>query len=117
MPRRLLCFAFATLIGMSWQAATGVAAPAPSPEIESHARFAPPEPRAPQVLSQASLDRLRAEGQSVLWVFFTDKGIIDAGSFAAALSRVADHVPAAAQARRARETGGKFVPDWYDLPV
>jgi len=53
----------------------------------------------------------------VLWVFFTDKGIIDAGSFAAALSRVADHVPAAAQARRARETGGKFVPDLYDLPV
>src|SRR5262249_53889676 len=26
-------------------------------------------------------------------------------------------VPAAAQARRARETGGHFVPDWYDLPV
>lgn len=53
----------------------------------------------------------------MLWVFFTDKAILDQSSFAAALSKVEGRMTEAARARRARETGGRFVPDWYDLPV
>ena len=84
---------------------------------EPHAAFTAPSPRAPEVLSAQSIARLRAEGQSVLWVHFTDKAIPDAGSFAAALRSVDDRVDPRARARRARETGGRFAPDYYDLPV
>ena len=99
-------------------APTATAEPAaPTPRAEPHARFTLPAPRAPVVLSQASLDRLHIEGRPVLWVFFTDKGIPDEASFGAELSRVEGRVTEAARARRARETGGRFVPDWYDIPV
>ena len=84
---------------------------------EPHAAFSAPSPRAPEVLSAQSLAKLRGEGRSVLWVHFTDKAIPDAGSFAAALRSVDDRVDPRARARRARETGGRFVPDYYDLPV
>jgi hypothetical protein len=88
-----------------------------TPRVERHARFAPPAPRAPQVLSAHSLERLRAEGRSVLWVFFTDKGERDAASFARALGEVRDRTTERARNRRARETSGRFVPDYYDIPV
>jgi serine protease AprX len=84
---------------------------------EPHAAFTAPSPRAPEVLSAQSLARLKAEGRSVLWVHFTDKAIPDAGSFAAALRSIDDRMDPRARARRARETGGRFVPDYYDLPV
>ncbi|HET9940922.1 MAG TPA: S8 family serine peptidase, partial [Candidatus Eisenbacteria bacterium] len=84
---------------------------------EPHAAFTAPSPRAPDVLSAQSLARLKAEGRSVLWVHFTDKAIPDAGSFAASLRSVDDRMDPRARARRARETGGRFVPDYYDLPV
>ena len=84
---------------------------------EPHATFTAPAPRAPEVLSAQSLARLKAEGRSVLWVHFTDKGIPDAGSFAAALRKIDERVEPRARTRRARETGGQFVPDYYDLPV
>ncbi len=84
---------------------------------EPHAAYAPPAPRAHQVLSEGSQARLRAEGRSVLWVYFTDKDERDPASFARAVRAAGHRVPARAQARRARETGGRFVPDYYDIPV
>lgn len=84
---------------------------------ERHAAFSPPAPRAPEVLSPAALARVRAEGRSVLWVHFTDKGIPDAAAFEREVRAAGERVPPNARARRARETGGTFVPDWYDIPV
>lgn len=88
-----------------------------APHVERHERFSRPAPRAPQVLSARSLERLGAEGQSVLWVFFTDKAELDAGGFARAVRDAGNRVTERAKARRARETGGRFVADYYDLPV
>jgi serine protease AprX len=84
---------------------------------EPHAAYAPPAARAPEVLGNAALARLRVEGRSVLWVFFTDKGERDAASFARAVQEAGSRVSPRARARRARETGGRFVPDYYDVPV
>jgi len=92
---------------------SGAAAARPEP----HAAYSAPAPRAPQVLSDRALARLRSEGRSVLWVFFTDKAERDAGSFARALRDAGERVTPRAMARRARETGGRFVPDFYDLAV
>ena len=100
-----------TVAGPAVQAAAARTRPEP------HATFSAPSPRAPEVLSAQSLARLKTEGRSVLWVHFTDKAIPDAGSFAAALRSVDDRMDPHARARRARETGGRFVPDYYDLPV
>lgn len=99
--------------------ATGPAVPSALARTrpEPHAAFTAPSARAPEVLSAQSLARLRAEGQSVLWVHFTDKAIPDADSFAAALRSIDERMDPRARARRARETGGQFVPDYYDLPV
>jgi len=80
-------------------------------------RYAPPPPRPENVLSAAAVARLRSEGTSTLWVTFADKGERDARSFAAAVRQAGDRVSARARARRTRETGGRFVPDWYDVPV
>src|SRR5258706_12446945 len=114
MRRLAACFGLGLILGIAMprpgDASTG-------PRVERHAQFAPPAPRAPQVLTENSLSRLRAEGRSVLWVFFTDKREGDAASFARSLRGVAARVSDHARARRARETGGRFVPDYYDLPV
>ncbi|HEU5311502.1 MAG TPA: S8 family serine peptidase, partial [Candidatus Eisenbacteria bacterium] len=88
-----------------------------SPRRERHASFAPPAPRAAEVLSAAALHRVRAEGRSVLWVHFTDKGIPDAASFEREIRAAGERVDLKTRERRARETGGSFVPDYYDLPV
>jgi subtilisin family serine protease len=80
-------------------------------------RYAPPAPRPEHVLSAAAVARLQAEGKSVLWVTFTDKGERDERSFAAAVRQAGDRVGPRARARRMTETGGRFVPDWYDVPV
>jgi len=95
----------------------GVVASPARAATDPHARYAPPVPRAAQVVTPAASARLSAEGTSALWVYFTDKGETDARSFAKAVSRAGERVGAAARARRARETGGRFVPDWYDIPV
>jgi Subtilase family/FlgD Ig-like domain len=85
--------------------------------VDPHAAFTGRAPRAPQVLSEAALARLRSEGRSVLWVHFADKGIFDEGAFRAALDRSARQILDPARRRRAKETGGRLVPDYYDLPV
>jgi hypothetical protein len=102
------------LLGLALLGANAASA---SPRVEPHARYAPPAARAPQVLSERSLARLQAGGRSVLWVFFTDKGERDAASFARALGDAGARVNPRAKKRRARETGGRFVPDYYDIPV
>jgi subtilisin family serine protease len=84
---------------------------------DPHAGYAPPAPRAAQVVTPAAAARLSAEGTSALWVTFVDKGETDARSFARVVGRAGEGVGAAARTRRARETGGRFVPDWYDVPV
>jgi subtilisin family serine protease len=84
---------------------------------EPHASFSPPSPRAAEVLSAGALARVRSEGRSVLWVHFTDKGIPDASAFGREVRAAGERVDSKARARRARETGGTFVPDYYDIPV
>ncbi len=69
------------------------------------------------VLSAAARERLAAEGRAALWVFFTDKGITDERAFAAALREAPGLVSERARARRAREQGGRYVPDADDLPI
>ncbi|HSQ58821.1 MAG TPA: S8 family serine peptidase [Acidobacteriota bacterium] len=93
------------------------AAPAAPARTEPHDRYAPPAPRPADPLSTRAVERLRAEGRAVLWVTFRDKGERDERSFAAAVRGAGEGVGAKARARRARETGGRFVPDWYDVPV
>ena len=84
---------------------------------DPHARYAPPAPRPAEVLSPRAQARLSAEGTSALWVYFVDKGETDARGFARAVRAAGERVGDAPRARRARETGGRFVPDWYDVPV
>lgn len=101
-------------------AATGAEAdPAPGTPARAapHDRYRPAAPRPADPLSAAAVNRLAAEGTSVLWVRFVDKGERDERSFAAAVRAAGAGVNARARARRARETGGIFVPDWYDVPV
>ncbi|HET9253325.1 MAG TPA: S8 family serine peptidase [Candidatus Eisenbacteria bacterium] len=105
-----------TFPGSSHAATPGAPAGAPA-RRERHASFAPPAPRAAEVLSAAALARMRAEGRSVLWVHFTDKGIPDAAAFEREIRAAGERVDTKTRARRARETGGAFVPDFYDLPV
>lgn len=108
---------YASLLLTLGAALVGARAAVASPRVEPHARYAPPGLRAPQVLSDRSLARLSTEGQSVLWVFFTDKKERDAASFARALNDAGARFTQRARTRRAKETGGRFVPDYYDLPV
>ncbi len=117
MRRLAVCFGFGLILGAALPRTGQAVAVLALPRTESHAQYAPPAPRAPQVLTESSLSRLHAEGRSVLWVYFTDKREGDAASFARSLQGVRARVTEEARARRARETGGRFVPDYYDLPV
>jgi subtilisin family serine protease len=93
-------------------------APKPAPAAEDpHARYAPPAPRSSQVMTPAASARLVSEGKSALWVYFVDKGETDARAFANEVRRAGDRVGDRARARRVREWGGRFIPDYYDVPV
>jgi len=73
----------------------------PSPAraaVDPHSSYAPPAPRAAQVVTPAAAARLAAEGTSVLWVTFTDKGETDARSFASAVRSMGKPLPANAPA-------------------
>ena len=80
-------------------------------------RYRPAAPRPGDPLTARSVARLRSEGTSVLWVYFRDKGEHDAASFQAMVRDAGSRVGARSRTRRQRETGGGFVPDWYDVPV
>ena len=89
-----------------------------APGVEDpHARYAPPAPRSSEVVTPAASARLTREGRTTLWVYFADKGETDAREFARAVRLAGDRVAGHARERRARETGGTFVPDYYDVPV
>jgi subtilisin family serine protease len=93
-------------------------APRPASAAEDpHARYAPPAPRPAQVVTPEAAARLASEGTSALWVYFADKGETDAREFSSAVRRAGDRVEGRARARRVRESGGRFVPDYYDVPV
>jgi hypothetical protein len=111
-PRHLL------LLGLGWiTAASSFPNASEAARREPHASFSPPAPRLEEVFTPAAQARIRVEGRSVLWVYFTDKGIPDASAFERDVRAAGDKVSARARARRARETGGTFVPDYYDIPV
>jgi hypothetical protein len=84
---------------------------------DPHARYAPPAPRPAQVVTPGAQARLQRAGRAALWVYFADKGEIDARGFARAVRIAGDAVTGHARERRARETGGVFAPDYYDVPV
>ena len=69
------------------------------------------------VLSGAAAARLAVGGRVALWVFFTDKGIGDERAFAAALRSAGASFSERSRARRAIEQGGRYAPDFDDLPV
>jgi Subtilase family/FlgD Ig-like domain len=111
-PRKLAVFV------LGWvMAASAVPCASEAARREPHASFSPPSPRAAEVLSAGAVARVRAEGRSVLWVYFTDKGIPDAAAFDRQVRAAGERVAPSVRARRARETGGTFVPDYYDVPV
>ncbi|HEU4764646.1 MAG TPA: hypothetical protein VFT93_03230, partial [Candidatus Eisenbacteria bacterium] len=103
------------------------AAPAPAPDararaaradaLERSSRFTPPAPRMAPVLSASALARIAAEGRAALWVVFTDKGIFDERSFGAAVRDAGARLTERARARRAKERGGRYAPDFDDVPV
>jgi len=118
----LLTLALALAAGRSGGAAAATAlgaTPAPGTPAHSapHDRYRPAAARPADPLSAAAVNRLRVEGTAVLWVRFLDKGERDERSFQDAVRAAGAGVNARVQARRARETGGRFVPDWYDVPV
>ncbi len=84
---------------------------------DPHANYAPPAPRAAQIVSDRAAARLTREGRSALWVYFTDKSETDLRSFASAVRDAGSRVTERARARRARESEGRFVADYYDVPV
>ena len=69
------------------------------------------------VLSEAARAQLAVKGRSALWVFFTDKAIADERGFAAALRSASASLTERARLRRAREQGGRYAPDFDDVPV
>lgn len=120
--------AAAVLVGAALlAAAAAAAAPPPAPDararaawsqtIERSSRFTPPLARATPVLSEPALSRLAAEGRSALWVLFTDKEIFDERAFASEVQRAGARLTERARARRAREQGGTYAPDFDDVPV
>ncbi|HEV8128622.1 MAG TPA: S8 family serine peptidase [Candidatus Eisenbacteria bacterium] len=84
---------------------------------ERSMRFTPGAPRMNPVLSRAALDRMAKEGRSAVWVVFTDKGIPDERAFQDAVRRAGERFTDRARARRAREQGGTYAPDFDDVPV
>jgi hypothetical protein len=84
---------------------------------EPHAAFAPPAARAPEVLTARARQRIGEEGTAALWVFFTDKGERDAAHFTRLVREAGAMLTDRSRDRRARENGGAFVPDYYDVPV
>jgi hypothetical protein len=84
---------------------------------DPHARYAPPAPRSSQVVTPGAQARLGSAGRAALWVYFADKGEVDARGFARAVKLAGNRVTGHARDRRARETGGVFAPDYYDVPV
>lgn len=113
MPCLLRALAPLALLLAVWLAAPATAAPTP----ERHAAYAPPGARAPDVLTSKSLARIHTEGTAALWVYFSDKGERDAASFARMVRSAGTRMTEAARERRSLETGGRFVPDYYDVPV
>ena len=107
----------ATALPGSSDAATPGASERSPVRRERHASFAPPVSRAALVLTPQAVSRVRAQGRSVLWVHFTDKGISTEVAFEREVRAAGQRVEKNTQARRALETGGRFVPDFYDLPV
>jgi hypothetical protein len=85
--------------------------------VERSSRFTPAAPRMNPVLSRAVLERATAEGRTALWVAFTDKGIADQRSFEAAVRDAGARLTERARARRAKEQGGRYTPDYDDVPV
>jgi subtilisin family serine protease len=69
------------------------------------------------VLSARAAARLRERGTVPLWVYFTDKGERGPALFARMVEEAGRGITERARTRRARETGGSFVPDYYDVPV
>jgi hypothetical protein len=93
-------------------------APRRAPAAEDpHARYAPSAPRPALVVTPAASSRLLSEGRTALWVYFRDKGEADARGFSIAVRSAGDRVVGRARARRLREYGGRFLPDYYDVPV
>ena len=91
--------------------------PRPSRAAEDpHARYAPPAPRGAEVITPAATARLK-QGEAALWIYFTDKGETDARTFARSVHEAGGRVTYRARSRRAREMQGRFVPDYYDVPV
>jgi hypothetical protein len=68
-------------------------------------------------LSPDALAAFGQSGKAALWVYFTDKGETDAASFARAVARSAIPVSPESKQRRARATGGRFLPDYSDVPA
>ncbi|MGH7681493.1 MAG: S8 family serine peptidase, partial [Candidatus Eiseniibacteriota bacterium] len=77
-----------------------------------------PAAASPQpVITPAATAALSSVGPTALWVYFTDKGETGRASLARALSQATARVSPASQERRARMTGGRFVPDYSDIPA
>ncbi len=109
----------AVLLGaphQAWAADSAPSSAAPA-RAAAHDRYRPAAARPADPLSAAAVKRLQSEGTSVLWVRFADKGERDERSFQAAVLAAGSNVNARARARRARDNGGRFVPDWYDVSV
>jgi hypothetical protein len=97
--------------------ATAMTAHAAGPRVSAVERYAPAAPRPADPLAADAVNRMRAEGTAVLWVVFADKGDRDEATFQALVREAGQRVNDRSKARRARETNGRFVPDWYDVPV
>lgn len=106
--------------------ATAAAAPSPAPDrvqrlradaLQRSSRFTRPAPRMTPVLSRSALDRMAVEERPALWVVFTDKGLSDERAFADAVRNAGERLTERARARRAREQGGTYAPDYDDVPV
>ncbi len=81
------------------------------------ASYQSPSPRTEPVMTPAAVEALQREGHATLWVYFTDKGETDRASFARAVSSAGATVTEASRMRRARQLGGRFVPDYSDVPA
>jgi uncharacterized membrane protein YphA (DoxX/SURF4 family) len=57
------------------------------------------------------------DGRAVLWVYFSDKGETDAASLRRAVAEAGARVSVGSRARRTRLTGGRFLPDYTDVPT